>query len=167
MTDATGTLRAGKRTSHGEQGGPHDKASSNFLKVGVAAALAASFSVGSANAQPLVKGTFTLTYEVHWGKAVLPPGQYSITIDDPRRPAVVSNTLTGERRAVVMARALGDAMKGQPTALIITKVENERFVRFFNWREGNQRFIYRAVSETERTQLAREPATVRILTAQK
>jgi len=144
-----------------------NKACSNFLKVGVAAAVAAVFSASAASAQPLVKGTFTLPYEVHWGKAILPPGQYSITIDDPRRPALVSNTLTGERRAVVMARATGDAMKGEPTALVITKVENDRYVRSFNWREGNQRFIYRAVSERERTQLAAEPITIPIQTAQK
>jgi len=144
-----------------------NKACSNFLKVGVAAAVAAVFSASAASAQPLVKGTFTLPYEVHWGKAILPPGEYSITIDDPRRPALVSNTLTGERRAVVMARATGDAMKGEPTALVITKVENDRYVRSFNWREGNQRFIYRAVSERERTQLAAEPITIPIQTAQK
>jgi hypothetical protein len=117
--------------------------------LGVAAAIAAGLSVGSASAQPLVKVTFTLPYEVHWGKAVLPPGHYSITIDDARRPALVSNTLTGERYAVVMARALGDAIKGQPTALLITKIENERFVRSFNWREGNQSFIYRATTKTD------------------
>jgi hypothetical protein len=145
------------------------KASFNFLKLAVAAAIAVGLSVGSASAQPLVKGTFTLPYEVHWGKAVLPPGHYSITIDDARRPALVSNTLTGERRALVMARALGDAMKGEPTALLITKIENQRFVRSFNWREGNQNFIYRALTKTERTQLgsASELVTVPILMAQK
>src|SRR5260221_14233466 len=61
--------------------------------------------------------------------------------------------MTGKGSAFVMTRAIGDAMKGQPTALLITKMDNERFVRSFNWREGNQRFIYRALTETERTQL--------------
>jgi hypothetical protein len=145
------------------------KASFNFLKLAVAAAIAVGLSVGSASAQPLVKATFTLPYEVQWGKAVLPPGHYSITIEDARRPALVSNTLTGERCAFVMARALGDAMKGQPTALLITKMENERFVRSFNWREGNQSFMYRALTETERTQLgsASEPVAVPVLMSQR
>ncbi len=144
-------------------------ASFNFLKLAVAAAIAVGLSAGSASAQPLVKGTFTLPYEVQWGKAVLPPGHYSITIDDARRPAVVSNTLTGERCAFVMARAVSDAMKGQPTALLITKNENERFVRSFNWREGNQSFIYRALTTTELTQLgsASEPLAVPVLMAQR
>ena len=144
------------------------KASFNFLKLAVATAIAVGLSVGSASAQPLVKGTFTLPYEVHWGKAVLPPGQYSITIDDARRPSLVSNTLTGERRAFVMARALSDAMKGQPTALLITKIENERFVRSFNWREGNQSFIYRVLTKTELTLgSASEPVAVAVLMAQR
>jgi hypothetical protein len=147
------------------------KASFNFLKLAVAAAIAVGLSVGSASAQPLLKGTFTLPYEVHWGKAVLPPGHYSITIveDDARRPALVSNTLTGQGSAFVMARGLGDALKGQPTALLITKMENERFVRSFNWREGNKSFIYRALTETERTQLgsASEPVAVPVLMAQR
>jgi hypothetical protein len=144
------------------------KASFNFLKLAVAAAIAVGLSVGSASAQPLVKGTFTLPYEVHWGKAVLPPGQYSITIDDARRPSLVSNTVTGERRAFVMARALSDAKKGQPTGLLITKIENERFVRSFNWREGNQSFIYRALTKTEFTLgSASEPVAVAVLMAQR
>ena len=143
------------------------KASFNFLKLAVAAAIAVGLSVGSASAQPLVKGTFTLPYEVQWGKAVLPPGHYSITIDDARRPALVSNTLTGERCAFVMARAVSDAMKGQPTALLITKNENERFVRSFNWREGNQSFIYRALTRTELGPDARATETVTVRMAAK
>ena len=144
-------------------------ASFNSLKLAVAAAIAVGLSVGSASAQTLVKGTFTLPYEVHWGKAVLPPGHYSITIDSARGPALVSNTLTGQVSAFVTARALGDATKGQPTALLITKMENERFVRSFNWREGNKSFIYRALTETERTRLgsASEPVAVPILMAQR
>ena len=145
------------------------KASFNFLKLAVGAAIAVGLSVGSASAQTLAKGTFTLPYEVQWGKAVLRPGHYSITIDDARRPAVVSNTLTGERCAFVMARAVSDAMRGQPTALLITKNENERFVRSFNWREGNQSFIYRALTEIELTQLgsASEPVAVPVLMAER
>jgi hypothetical protein len=145
------------------------KASFNFRKLAVAAAIAVGLSVSSASAQTLVKGTFTLPYEVHWGKAVLPAGHYSINIVDARKPALVSNTLTGQGSAFVMTRAIGDVMKGQPTALLITKMDNERVVRSFNWREGNQRFIYRALTETERTRLgsASELEAVPILMAQR
>jgi hypothetical protein len=115
-----------------------------------------------------VKGTFTLPYEVHWGKAVLSPGHYSIAIDRADRPALVT-TPTGKVLAYVMARSFDDAMTGQPTALMITKAETQRFVRSFNWREGNRCFIYRAFTETERKQLesATDVEAVTIRTAQR
>ena len=146
------------------------KASFNFLKLAVAAAIAVGLSAGSASAQTLVKGSFTLPYEVHWGKAVLPPGHYSITIDGVRGPAMVINTLTGQVSAFVMAGALDDATKSQPTALLITKMENDaRLVRSFNWREGNKSFVYRALTEAERTRLgsASEPVAVPVLMARR
>jgi hypothetical protein len=136
------------------------------VRLGLAVAICAA--AGAASAQPLVKGTFTLPYEVHWGKAVLPPGHYSIAIDRADRPALVT-TATGRVVAFVMARSFDDAMKGQPTALIITKSETQRVVRSFNWREGSRRFIYRAFTEAERTQLGSttELDTVTIRMAQK
>jgi hypothetical protein len=139
-----------------------------LLKLGVVAAIATGLSVGSASAQP-VKGTFTLANEVHWGKAVLPPGHYSITFSDSGRRALVSNVRTGVYGAVVTAQALDDAMPDQPTALLIREAENQRFVQSFNWREGNQRFIYRATTKTERTRLggASESVKVPILIAQR
>src|SRR5258708_22278317 len=100
------------------------KASFNFLKLAVAAGIAVGLSVGSASAQTLVKGTFTLPYEVHWGNALLPPGHYSIAIDDAPRPALVSNTLTGQGGAFVMTRAIGDSLKGHPTPLLLTQMDN-------------------------------------------
>ena len=144
------------------------KATLTFLKLAVAAAIAVGASGGPASAQSLVKGTFTLPYEVRWGHAVLPAGHYSITIDEARRPALVK-TLGGEGRAFVMAQAVGDAMKDQPSALIITNVENQRVVRTFNWREGNQSFVYQPLTKAERRELARTSAveTVPILMAQK
>jgi hypothetical protein len=43
--------------------------------------LAACLLAAAANADSLYKGKFTLTNEVHWGKAVLPAGDYVIKID--------------------------------------------------------------------------------------
>jgi hypothetical protein len=137
-----------------------------LCRLGLAVAICAA--AGAASAQPLVKGTFTLPYEVHWGKAVLPPGHYSITIDRADRPALVTKP-TGKGLTYVMARSSDDAMKGQPTGLIITKAETQRVVRSFNWRKGNRHFIYRAFTEAERKQLGSvtELETVTIRMAQK
>jgi len=69
------------------------KKATTILKLAVAAAIAVGASVAPASAQSL-KGTFTLPYEVHWGKAVLAPGPYTISIDSVRGPAIV-RTSTG------------------------------------------------------------------------
>lgn len=123
------------------------KTSLVLMRIGLAIAICAA--AGVASAQPLVKGSFTLPYEVHWGKAILAPGHYSITIERADRPAAVS-TPTGRVVAYVMARSFDDAQTDQATALLITKAEAQRVVRSFNWREGNRRFIYRPFTEAER-----------------
>jgi hypothetical protein len=137
-----------------------------LTRLGMAVAICAA--AGAASAQPLVKGSFTLPYEVHWGKAILAPGHYSIAIERADRPAAVS-TPTGRVVAYVMARSFDDAQAGQATALVITKAEAQRVVRSFNWREGNRRFIYRPFTEAERLQSASAGAleTVAIRVTQK
>jgi hypothetical protein len=124
-----------------------------FSKLGVAAALALFVLAGPASAQSLVKATFTLPYEVHWGRAVLPAGHYSVQIDSVNVPTRVT-TPTGAGRAMVLARSFDSALAGHPTALLITRVEGVRIVRVFNWPEGNRSFVYKALSATERTAFA-------------
>jgi hypothetical protein len=137
-----------------------------LTRLGMAVAICVAAS--AASAQSLVKGSFTLPYEVHWGKAVLAPGHYTIAIDRADRPAAVS-TPTGRIVAYVTARSFDDARKDAPTALVITKTESQRVVRSFNWREGNRRFIYRPFTAAERQQVARaaEVETVAIRVAQR
>ena len=51
----------------------------------VAALLTSLFLAGTAPAQaqhPAFVGTFTLTQPTHWGKCVLQPGNYTITVTD-------------------------------------------------------------------------------------
>jgi hypothetical protein len=51
--------------------------------------LAACFLATSAHAGSLFTGTFTLTNEVHWGKAVLGPGAYTIVLNQSPRIIIV------------------------------------------------------------------------------
>lgn len=132
-----------------------------FMKLGFGVAIATGLFAGTANAQSLVKGTFTLPYEVRWGRALLPAGQYSIQIDSVNAPARVT-TPTGAIRAFVVARSIDSAMTGHPTALVITRGEGERVVRAFNWREGNRSFVYKPFTKVERKAFARANDTERI-----
>jgi len=143
------------------------KASLSFLKLGVAAAIALCLSVSVASAQSL-KGTFTLPYDVQWGKSVLPAGPYTITFDRLQGPAIV-RTSTGSGRAIVMALSVDKAMKDQPSALLITKIENQRVVRCLNVREVDTAFVYRPFTKSERTLVGKvyESEAVPVLMAQK
>lgn len=118
----------------------------------VTAAVAGSLA-GTANAQAVLKGTFTLPYEVRWGQAVLPAGEYSITFDSLSRPARVTPA-TGRGGVFVMALAIDDASQDQPTALLVTRGERGRIVRSFNWREGGKAFVYKPFTKAERELLA-------------
>jgi len=137
-----------------------------FAKLAVAAAIAVGASVGPASAQSL-KGTFTLPYDVQWGKAVLPAGPYTITFDSLRGPAIV-RTSTGRGLVIVMARSVDKAMD-QPSALLITTIENQHVVRYLNLREVDTAFAYRPFTKSERKLVGQlgEPEAVPIRMAQK
>jgi hypothetical protein len=62
---------------------------SSGLKLFLGILLAACFLATSAHADSLFKGTFKLTNEVHWGKAVLGPGAYSLALDHPTRTIII------------------------------------------------------------------------------
>jgi hypothetical protein len=138
-----------------------------FMKLGIGAALALCLLAGTVQAQPLVKGSFTLPYDVRWGRALLPAGHYSIQVDSVNIPARVT-TPTGAGRALVLARSFDSAIAGQPTALLITRSEGERVVRVFNWREGNRSFVYKALTGAERQAFAqaKEIEVIPVLMAQ-
>jgi len=51
--------------------------------------LATCLSASSARAQSTFEGKFTLPYEAHWGQAVLPAGDYLLSITTTGNPAMV------------------------------------------------------------------------------
>jgi hypothetical protein len=134
------------------------KTSLAFVKLSLAAAITIGLSERSASAQSLTV-SLTLPYEVSWGKSVLPAGPYTITVDSPRRPALV-RSLTGDAYALVMPMTVNRAISDQPTSLILTRSEKGHDVRYLNLREANVSLGY-GFAKTER-KVARhmdEPAT--------
>ena len=116
------------------------KTSLAFLKLSFAALIALGLSERKASAQSLT-ASFTLPYEVSWGKSTLPAGAYTITFDNPRGPALV-RSLTGEGRALVVATTVNRAISDQPTSLILSRRENGHDVRVLNLREANVSLAY-------------------------
>src|SRR3974377_762565 len=64
-------------------------------------------SAGLATAQSAMKGEFTLPSEIHWGRAVLPAGQYSFDLTSTHAPEIIN--IRGEGvHVMLMAQAVGD-----------------------------------------------------------
>ncbi len=73
------------------------------------ALLAGALGIGAslANAQGNYKGTFNLPVEAHWGLAVLPAGQYTVSIDPVYMPSVIQVRGEGQVATVLAGPVTG------------------------------------------------------------
>jgi len=68
---------------------------------------------------PAYAGKFTLLYEVHWGKNVLPPGDYTVTIKSTGTPMIaLIRKADGDAVTYVMNGALSGYTNGVNALLI-------------------------------------------------
>jgi hypothetical protein len=95
----------------------------------IAAAVGTLCLFGSlASAQSAIKGEFTLPFEVHWGRAVLPAGQYSFDMASLRTPEVIQ--VRGEGvNVMLMAQATGDRPTPTDSALVLVRQGDKSVVR--------------------------------------
>jgi hypothetical protein len=115
--------------------------SRTFLRLAGIAAIGFAFVATPARAESLT-AAFTLPYEVQWGKAVLPPGAYTMTFESRQGAALVRSS-TGAGRAFVIPMTINKAMDDQPTALLVVPTEDGHDVLFLNLPEANLSFGYR------------------------
>jgi hypothetical protein len=81
-----------------------------------------------ASAQSEIKGEFTLPSEIHWGRAVLPAGQYSFDLASIRAPQLIQ--VRGEGVSVMlMAQGVGDRPTPTDSALVLVRQGDSSFVR--------------------------------------
>jgi hypothetical protein len=105
-----------------------------------------TFAAG-AKAQPSFAGKFTLPFEVRWGQAVLPAGNYSIRMG-PAGPVEISAT-DGTRKILTKPPVVADSETGT-THLTITSSGSERTVRSLNMPELGKMVIFAPLSKAER-----------------
>ena len=109
-------------------------------------------SAGAALAADPYRGRFTLPHEVRWGRAVLPPGEYSLVMDSDRDPLRV---LDSSGRVRVLAFGIPDSSRaGQSSSLLVTRDGAEYTVRSFNCPLWDRNFVYKPFSRAERDLLA-------------
>ena len=107
----------------------------------------------AANAQATLHGKFQLTSETRWGKAVLPAGEYSLTIDSMQKPVrMFIQAANGKAGAVALARiSEGPAPGG--SYLFITGQGADREVRSINLPQLGTSLIYKRLSKRDRETL--------------
>jgi hypothetical protein len=133
--------------------------------------IAICFSAATAHAQSAFQAELTLPYEVHWGAAALPPGNYLLTFNgDNVRPMVVIRDAKTFRMVALEPVGIEERSAGGQSALLISMRGQSRVVDSFRIAELGQLFVYhpapahrRAVEEAK----ARKAQTVSIVVAEK
>jgi len=97
------------------------------LRFVLGVALVGCLFATAAQAQSRFEGKFTLTNEVHWRAAVLPPGDYSFKLDTARRMIVLSDAHTNKPLAFEAVRIDSDA-QNQDSQLVVEVQDNQRVV---------------------------------------
>jgi hypothetical protein len=109
-----------------------------------------------ANAQSLyLQGKFRLRNEVRWGKALLPAGDYSLTVDSrfsaTNRVYAIVRSADGRKVAVAIATATGRPAPGG--CFIFITSDETRQVRLLNLPERNVSLAFGPLSNGNREQL--------------
>jgi hypothetical protein len=128
----------------------------------VLALVTACFGASRANAQE-VQGTFNLPFEVHWGRTVLPPGNYSFTSDSG--PVVPAHTVIvrGENNmACIMIPMVFDHSFSGKNALTVERHGESATVRELRLPDAGL-VIYYPPAKAQRQILAQGPVLIQHL----
>jgi hypothetical protein len=141
----------------------------NLLKVTLYAALAAGISIGTASAQNVIHGKFTLPFEARWGTALLLPGDYTFQLNTAKRPYIVA-VRQGEQSVVMaMAQAAEQGDTSGRSALVTVRAGGKYRIWTLRLAEAGLTLDY-TPTKPERSVLAEEPVLIQrvpVLTASK
>jgi len=139
------------------------------MVLGIAAALVAALVLsilvtpGQAQSRVTFRGKFTLPYEVRWGKAVLPAGDYSITISSGTSLPDFVTVRSKEKTAVILVGETSkcDACQGE---LLVVQSGGQRAIRELAL-PGYRSVFYHAKPDVPRDELGKEKGIERIRVA--
>ena len=136
------------------------------VRLFAAVLLATCAFAASANAQSFY-AKFTLPFDTHWGKNVLPAGDYTISLDSRTNVALVRSA-DGQTVGFTPIPIEASSKKGA-TALFVMVHGNERIVRSLNLPEHGVSLIYTPTTSAEREILAKadQVKVVPVMTAGK
>lgn len=113
------------------------------------------------------RGTFTLTQQIHWGKSVLRPGHYTMTITSSGSPAIVKvqNEDTGEAFRVVTS--VHEETTTGSSALFLQAKNGQPTVRSLSLPQIGMVLIYEPALSREPVLEARASQAVPVLLGKK
>ncbi len=85
------------------------------------ALLAGCLTANLASAKEAYNGRFTLPMEARWGNIVLPPGDYSFTLDDATNTGIVSIRGRNGYLGVILNQGTRDLQSSARTELIVVR----------------------------------------------
>jgi len=136
----------------------------------VAALLTSLFFAGTARAQgqsPAYVGKFTLTQQIHWGKTVLQPGKYKVTINSTVAPIIGTiRTVAGDGVSIVMSQAR-TGNKDSVNGLLIKEKDGQPTVHSLAIADLGVVLIYDPTLARETVQEARVSQTIPVTWAKK
>lgn len=129
-----------------------------LVRILLLAVLAAGLSASLANAQEL-GGKFTLPFEARWGRATLPPGDYSFNLNTAVAPYTV--TVRGEKcEAMIIPMGSSDSGVSGHSELIAVRSGGKYRIRGLHLGKMGLVFTYGA-PKAERQFLAQAPELIR------
>jgi hypothetical protein len=132
-----------------------------------AVVLLATFAFAAAANAETIAAKFTLPFEVHWGKTVLPAGVYTISMDSLANVALI-RAASGKTFGFTPIPIKAKSDNGR-SALYVMVRGNERRVRSLNLPARGISLIYPPATSAEREMLAKadQVQAVPVITAGK
>jgi hypothetical protein len=134
------------------------------IRMSLAALVMSLLYIGTVQAQiPVYRGQFTLPYQVHWGKSVLEPGDYTITIQSAAIPTIaLITTADGKGGTHVVTGVHGEPTKGV-NALLLKDKDGQLTVHSLSLADLRMALIYDPPLARESDQEARVSRTVTVM----
>jgi hypothetical protein len=133
-----------------------------------AALLATCLFAGSANAQAGIQGKLTLPYEVHWGQAVLPAGEYLLTFAHNNTSSMLAIRNAKSLRIVAFESVnIREDSKNGKSALLIGNHRGQRVVYSLRIADLGEAFVYDRALARAAVEEARQPQAVPVVVAEK
>ena len=122
--------------------------------------LASAFIFAGIASAQACKGQFTLPFEAKWGRATLPAGDYTFTLNSAGRPSIIKVEQGNRNVALVMAQSATASDASKESELVVTRGSGQARIRILHLAElGTD--LYYAAPKAEGREMASAPELIR------